>query len=393
MKKEKTNNIFFLIMFFCFLAYGMLALIRTPKDISYSENRTLNKFQQFTVTNFLDGTYQSGLENAYTDQFVGGGRIKNLMNNNLSFSRYMVNIPELCEDAYISVGNGYYFWNCNQQFVSYPTKDSEEVQKRYEKIGKKYSTLNNKLDMYYYYVTSPINYDMSKEKMSVNVSELMENYWSGDYKFDYLKVDNSEELMSYFYKTDHHWNYKGSYEGYKDIMKLLGAESEIKKPVETISFDVDFYGSASRVTSIYEYAEKFTVHKFDYQEHEMFIDGEKRNYGAEKEYFNGKYETSKEMNHYGIYYGGDYAEVLFDFKKPKKDNVLIIGNSFTNAVNKLVASGFNKTYVVDLRHYENTFGKKFNIEEYVKENEIDKVLILMDYTYMLGAEFDMWGDK
>lgn len=393
MKKEKINNIFMLIMFFCLIAYGALALIRTPKDVSYTENRNLNKFQQFTIKGFLDGTYQSGLENAFTDQFVGGGRIKNLMNKNLSFSRYMVNVPALCEDAYISVGNGYYFWNCNQQFVSYPIEDSEAIQARYERIGKKYSEINGKLDMHYYYITSPINYNMTKNQMGVNISDLMKNHFKGEYKFDYLKIETPEQLMSYFYKTDHHWNYNGSYEGYKDIMKLLDAEEEIKEPLEKVVFDFDFYGSASRVTSIYEYAGPFTAYKFDYSEHDMYINGNKASYGAENEYFNGRYNTSKEMNHYGIFYGGDYGEVMFDFKNNKKDNVLIIGNSFTNAVNKLVASGFNKTYVIDLRHYESAFGQKFDIEKYAKEKDIDKVLILMDFTYMAGAEFDMWGDK
>lgn len=392
MKKDKINNIFMLIMFFCLLAYGMLALIRTPKEISYTENRNLNKFQQFTAKGFIDGTYQTGLENAFTDQFVGGGRIKNLMNKNLSFSRYMTNVPALCKDAYISVGNGYYFWNCNEQLVKYPqTNDKKDIM-NLEQIAKKYTELNKKIDMYYYYISSPVNYNLTTLEPEIDVQTFMKKHIHGEYKFDYLKFESSEELLDYFYKTDHHWNYKGSYKGYKDIMKLLEVE-EIKAPVEEIKFDFEFYGSASRVTSIYEYAENFAVYKFNFGQYDTYIDGNKSYYGAENEYFNGRYNTSKEVNHYGIYYGADYGEVMFDFKQDKKDNLLIIGNSFTNSVNKLIASGFNKTYVIDLRHYENVFNESFNIEKYVKEKEIDKVLILMDITYMTGAEFDMWGDK
>ena len=393
MKKDKINNIFMLIMFFCLLAYGMLALIRTPKEISYTENRNLNKFQQFTAKGFIDGTYQTGLENAFTDQFIGGGRIKNLMNKNLSFSRYMVNIPALCEDAYISVGNNYYLWDCKEQLLNYTFKDSEEVQNRFEKLGKKYSELNKKYNMNYYYITSPKNYNLKENKLEVDIFKVLEEYWTGEYNFDYLKVENTEELLSYYYKNDHHWNYIGSYEGYKEIMTLLNQKNEIKTPLKKVTFDFDFFGSASRVTSIYDYNELFEVYKFDYEKHKVYINGVESSYGKEEEYFNGEYNIAKETNHYGEFYGGDFGEVKYDFEQPKKENVLIIGNSFTNAVNKLIASGFNKTYIVDLRHYEGAMGEKFNIDKYIEKNDIDKVLIIMDYSYMIGEEFDMWGEK
>ena len=393
MKKDKINNIFMIIMFICLLAYGMLALIRTPKDISYTENRNLNKFQQFTAKGFIDGTYQTGLENAFTDQFIGGGKIKDIINQKVSFSRYLADIPFICENKYVKIKSEFYFWDCNEQFVKMATTYTDADKERYEKLGEKYSELNEKYDMYYYYITSPLNYDLTKNEEVVKVSEVMKKFWKGPYKYDNLSVENAEELLSYFYKTDHHWNYKGSYNGYKDIMKLLNAEKEIKEPLETVTFDVKFYGSSSRVTSIYDYADNFTVYKFDYKVHDTYVDGNMATYGEEESYFLGKYNTTKGMNHYGIYYGGDMGEIIYDFKEKKKDNVLIIGNSFTNAINKLIASGFNKTHIIDLRHYEGAMGEKFDIDKYIEKNDIDKVLIIMDYSYMIGEEFDMWGEK
>ena len=35
----------------------MFTLIRKIKDISYIENRNLNKIQMLTISSFLDGTY------------------------------------------------------------------------------------------------------------------------------------------------------------------------------------------------------------------------------------------------------------------------------------------------------------------------------------------------
>ena len=71
---------------------------------------------------------------------------------------------------------------------------------------------------------------------------------------------------------------------------------------------------------------------------------------------------------------------------------MIIGNSYTNSINKLIATHFNKTYDVDLRHYDYTFNDDFDIEEYVEDNNIDKVLIIMDYGLLTNENFNIeWG--
>lgn len=85
--------------------------------------------------------------------------------------------------------------------------------------------------------------------------------------------------------------------------------------------------------------------------------------------------------------------MVFDFNKPKKTNLLILGSSYTNPINKLIASHFNKTYVVDLRHYAWAKGEDFNIKEYLKDNKIDKVLIISDFNFLQDHDFDIEWSK
>ena len=58
---------------------------------------------------------------------------------------------------------------------------------------------------------------------------------------DYLRIGSLEEYGRYFYTTDHHWNYRGSYAGYCQIVRmLLGEDEPVIEPAETVTFPVKF---------------------------------------------------------------------------------------------------------------------------------------------------------
>ena len=77
-----------------------------------------------------------------------------------------------------------------------------------------------------------------------------------------------------------------------------------------------------------------------------------------------------------MYYGDDWAKVVYDFNQPEKENLLILGTSFTNSVNELLASHYNKTHVLDFRHYRKQYGERINAQKYMEENNISKMVII-----------------
>ena len=66
---------------------------------------------------------------------------------------------------------------------------------------------------------------------------------------------------------------------------------------------------------------------------------------------------------------------------------MVIGESYDNAILKLLASHFEKTFSIDLRNYERTFGSKFQFSQYVKDNNVDKVLLIGNIDYFTMDEF------
>ncbi len=205
----------------------------------------------------------------------------------------------------------------------------------------------------------------------------------GNYHFDYLKINDYQDYTKYFYKTDHHWSYRGSYQGYKDILAMMLNEEKPKEAIKKVVFqDINFNGSSARGIRKFDDQDIFKAYQFDLGEYLTYIDGEEATYGKQNEYFQGHYTKLNYKNYYGDFYGSDYGEVIFDFRQPEKDNLLILSNSFVNAIAPLIASHFNQTYIVKKNYKSNG---DFSLDRYIKIHDIDKVLFIVDYTYLIAV--------
>lgn len=390
---KKYNYIFIVIMILIILL-GDVTLIRQQKELSTSENRSLQKFEHFTINTYLDSTYQSSLENALSDQFIGAATIKEKFKSALKFFNYN-DIPKfICSEKYVNLDGEYYNYNCDDALILKYETMSEDTLANIKQRLNIYNNINNYTDTYYYFISTPSIYNFEKNEYKIDMISILKENLNNSYKLSALEFNDYEEYINLFYKTDHHWNYKGSYEGYKDIISMMLPNEKVIEPIEETSFnDIFFYGSAARVSQIFDYKEKFKVYKFDYPDMDILNNRSSDQYGNENEYSTGNYPKDKLAGHYGEYYGGDSGEVIFDTNDTKKGNILILGSSFTNPINKLIASHFNKTYVIDLRHYEELTSEIFNIKKYIDENKIDKVLIIMDYGYLKDQSFNMdWSN-
>ena len=113
-----------------------------------------------------------------------------------------------------------------------------------------------------------------------------------------------------------------------------------------------------------------TIYSFDFPPMEIQVDRVESDYGMQDELLRGELGWVS----YGGVYGGDNGEVIFD-------------TSYDNAILKLLASHFSKTYSIDLRNYEHTFGEKFDFDSYVREHDISKVLFIGDISFYTMSEF------
>ncbi len=381
--KKNKSDIFFIIIVLMILCLGIATIIRKPKEMSLIENRNLAKFENFKLKDFLDGSFQDNLEDALSDQFIGGETIKKTMKK-LQNSINALNAPRsVCENEYVSLGGSYYTFNCeNYILIDLPVYDNFDnwyIKKRVNE----FNSLNKKIDVYYYIINRGFNYNFKDNTITSNLKNFLKDNLVNYKGLDDLKVESFEKYKKFFYKTDHHWNALGSYEGYRDIANMFGFIP--KKPKRFVTFeDTIFYGSEARNIAFYDIKEKFSAFEFEYNKHNEYVNGSLLQYGKYPSYFAGIYSNSPLNQYYMDFYGPDVGEVKYDYSNQNKDNLLILSSSFSNPINPLIASHFNKTYIVDLRHYEN-----FIIDDYLKKNDINKVLFIMDYNFIKSSEFEI----
>lgn len=389
---KRSNNIIFLVLLSVIFITGMCVFIKNEEDISVSENRKLETFQHFTLNSFFDGSFQNNFEKAISDQFLLSEEIR------VSYRQAIAGLPSfglkdnICHNNYLRLesndGRDRGTFNC-EDYIMYMTEPlSHKKRQIVENNIKKYNHLNTLSDVYYYFVDDPSSFDFRSNKKVNDYYGWLNESMTGEKGLSRLEYDNFEQYKKYFYKTDHHWNYQGSYQGFLDIAKMLGI-NRTEEPKTLYTNHECFYGSYSRATGNYDYCEEFSFYDLNLPNHKVFINQKPDIYNHYDDYKKHNYEYEINTNYYAFVYGDDFAEIIFDFYQPKEDNLLIISNSYSNAINELIARNFNKTYVVDLRHYKEFFDKDFIPKNYIEENDVDKVLVLMSPTFI----WDDWPNR
>lgn len=393
MEKKKFNLVIDLVMILIIVFVLVIGLVKTllgTIEINDYENRSAYKITDISAAGLWTGESQDTIELAFADQIPLSIIMKKTYNflTHAAIDKFYSSYEDnMLKNKYIDLngiyrmsGTDYLVWKIKNKEDFIASIDSKIANINY--ICDKYP----QIDFYLYYIEkdTDINFETNEK---LNMYEYIDDRITEDnITTDKFEINSFDEYKDNFYKTDHHWNYKGSYRAYQNLCKLMGIEDEVKRPLKTFKMNTKFIGSKALTSGLSDlYSEEFEAYAFDIPEHETFVSGEKKEYGRQEECLS----NPDIVTSYAHFYGLDNAEVIFDFNKPDRENVLFIGESYDNAILRLMASHFNKTYAIDLRHYENENGKKFSFKEYVENNGIDKVVLIGNIDYYIMSEFNL----
>lgn len=262
----------------------------------------------------------------------------------------------------------------------------EELNKRLDEQVSFYNRLS-KIDDVTLNIYMPLRYELmnlSDNNLNDYVIKFGNNL-SDNINFGYLEIDTLYDYLEYYYKTDHHWNSLGALEGYLSIAEMMDLDIAIDFDSEIHSVsDIPYYGSMAKSLLSTRVADEFTDNNIK-NSCNVSVTGKDNNTYKPKEF---KASANKFYDYYVNYFNGQYGEVILDCNNDDdKENLLIISDSVAWQIDYLVASGFNKTYVVNMR-YDEFANNTLDLNEYIKKNNITQILFLQEAANIMFDEFN-----
>ena len=384
--KRKVIDLIFVLGFLLFLLGSLGRTLLRPKDINYYENRYANRVAAFSVSGWLDGSFQDGMESGLSDQLLGAQRLEKAYHQ--GFSRYQRMIAErltaLLPDRYLNIGqmrmfNGYLCYYARPAYMS-----SDALARRVENYNAIFAAEPD-TDFYLYYVEKETDLDLETGEKTAQAYEQLQPFLTlPASRTGCFRVNDFSEYSNCYYRTDHHWNFRGAYRGYCEILSMLAPEETPLVPGEPVCVG-SFAGSKAEGKARSAFSEDFYAFPFEFPAMEVTINGAPAaDYGNQDAFFAGE---AWGLN-YGSFYGGDDAFIHFhNADRADAGSLLVIGDSFDNAILKLLASHFGDTYAVDLRYAAVQSGEAFRLGSFLEENDISKVLLVGNIDYYVSDAF------
>lgn len=403
MKNNKIQNLLYIGCVLLFLvALSTYIQIKTPTDISEVENRYLTTFRDMNQTSFYDGTFQQKIEKAYCDQFPKRYllvRIKNKMDAVFKElmepeqTEYTLNILDVPDGTQVlKLGKSNYMINS----IFY---DTEENRERFTERARELNELQDRhpdTQVFVYVPTQVHETDLFDEENGLvsganNLWAAFEEEIKVPFKrFDMTSLDLYKRM---FFRSDHHPNHYGADLYYKDILTLILPEETPLSPIgEDCHIGQTFYGTfASRTGFVYG-ADEFCVYDYDLVPFTVTENGTPvRNYKGRKAFASYQPTPNDNLYYYNVAYPIYDPVMCLDTHRPQMDNLLIIGDSFSNSVLDLLASHYNQTYRVAPYQYLFIEGQMFDYDTFIDEHHISHVLFM--YTAENYFYKDSWGDR
>lgn len=192
-----------------------------------------------------------------------------------------------------------------------------------------------------------------------------------------LEIKTESDYVEKYFKTDHHWNIVGAYDGYAAVMFAINPDDEPIRFTGVHAWDVPFYGAYARI-GLMQPVESDIIEDIEYQPSNVSVSINGKPSAFEdvwhrELYASNQWSSSVFKNRYGEYFHSDAPCGFIHFLNEDIDedtSLLVVGGSYTNIIERLFAEHFRNVYCVDLRHYKGT------VQGIVDENDVDVVLFM-----------------
>lgn len=397
---QKTRNLALLACSAAVLCSALVcgalnaAGVPLPEEVAPSDHRSNLEGRAYTeppspsLGSFLDGAFQRDLESYVADSIPFRDDI--LMANAALQRASIKTMASLCNYSIYPTffDSDIIFSEANGAVYEMPIKTSRAALDKMEKVlanYKAFATEHPELNCYFAMPTrsNVLSFDPYASLTSSAISNgtfrnLISSTLGETVTYVDIFLDDFDEFDKQYFKTDHHWNMDGAYAAYCTLATALGFKDQLVQPGDALRFDIGFYGSNARKGLDAEGpADSILDYEFDLPEFDLFVDGEPvetQFLANTKKYQDGAYSTAPFYNYYSNYFHSDKALLTLQVKESRNGRtLLIVGDSYTNSIERLFTAHYDTIYVYDPRHATQT------LSEFVDKHEVNDVLVCLCY--------------
>ncbi|MBR6472521.1 MAG: hypothetical protein IKS99_02175 [Firmicutes bacterium] len=364
--------IFAIVIVVVILSLG--SLLTPDRQMSENENRYLTQAPELTVSNILEGKYESQLEEYLSDQIIGREKwikIMSTISKSVGFTDvngvYLMSDGRLIERKTEAEFNAERYKSNLDQIVEMNEEVSEAgTEVRVMLIPTAAYSYRNEANM-------STNFDEGSA-LKIAADTLGEIYVDLSSCFE----PDKEHKGGYYYMTDHHWNYDGAEKAAEIYREALGLSPKTYEP-ETLT--KEFKGTLySKVLLSDRIRDAIDVPKDSLsQKVSVSIEGDT----YDSIYFMDRLENKDK---YEVFFGGNYDRV--DIRNEaegasRKPRLLIIKDSYANSFVPFILDDFSEITMVDTRYYRDS------VKDLALDDEYDQVLVLYSTSNFSEERMDL----
>lgn len=354
----KKKEVITTAVFCTVLGVVTLSSVLCPdRATSTAERRKLQQFPDVKVSSVLDGSFMTGLEDYFLDQFPLRDEMRTVKS---AFNTYLLGRKD---------NNSVYQYKGFLAKMEYPLQESAfaynvsrlaQIQRNYFPDRKVYATL-----------IPDKNYFMGKESghLTMDYDRAVELMQGLDAR--YIDIFPTLELSDY-YRTDTHWSQEKIADTARTIAEALGVEDRISWNYEVNAIP-DFYGvyygqmalpvkpdTISYVTN--PVIENASVYNADTQRTGSVYDLD-------------KLTDPKSMDRYDIFLSGAVSLLEITNEAQEEGHLVVFRDSFGSSLVPYLIEGYHTVTVVDIRYLSS-----FLLSNYVDFSDAD---ILFAYSTLV----------
>lgn len=365
-RKDALDFKFFRVLsvgFVVLLFVVMFLNIITPTSkTSVAENRELQQRPSMSLSRLLDGKFASEYTKFLSDQFINrDGLIKIKAKFDLMTGKKEINGVYIAKNDYLMEG----FKRSDDNSTLFKLSEINKFTNNNTGLKVSMMLVPNKVEIYSNLL--PKSNPNNSQKEYVNfVKKNLDSKIKVVELFDVFEKNKNN--IDLYFKTDHHWTTDGAYLAYVEYCKALNLEPINENMLERNLASDSFKGSLYYKNGAeIGFPDELYLYLNKNEDKPVLV-----KYYDDLKKVPSLYDVSKLQGRdpYEVFTGGNHTQIKIRTNIDTKRKLLVVKDSYANAMLPFLVNNFSEITVVDLRYFTGS------LQDVIQNNELTDVLFL-----------------